>query len=91
MGKAKLITYDLIKPETDYLDLIAEIKKYSDWCKIQKSVWIVSTNDNCITIRDHLKSNMDDDDRLFVAALSGETAWIKSICKDEEAKRVITA
>ncbi|WP_444659389.1 hypothetical protein ACRQV7_02975 [Caproiciproducens sp. R2] len=91
MGNAKLITYDLVKPETDYADLIDAIKKYPGWCNMQKSVWIVSSSDSCATIRDHLKRYTDSDDRLLVVALTGESAWTSSICDSDSAKRVITS
>lgn len=91
MSNCKLVTYDLVKPETDYEDLIDAIKGYSDWCTVQKSVWLISSNDTCETIRDHLKKYMDDDDRLFVAELPGEVAWHKVICSHDDVHRLLGA
>ena len=87
----KLITYDLVKPETDYEDLISAIKKYPDWCKVQKSVWLISSGDDCETIRDNLKQHMDNNDRIFVSALTGEAAWSRVICGSDPVKRLLNS
>jgi hypothetical protein len=86
---AKIITYDLCKQGKDYDSLISAIKKYPLWCKVTESCWVVSSPDTCATIRDNLKSYMDNDDRLFVAALTGETAWSNVQCKDDALKNIL--
>ena len=69
------ISYDLNNPRQNYDDLIEAIKKYGTYCKINKSDWIICTEDNTTTIRDNLKKHLDSNDRLFVGELSGVAAW----------------
>jgi CRISPR/Cas system-associated endoribonuclease Cas2 len=90
MANAKLITYDLNRPEQDYPDLIAEIKRFGSWAYVQKSVWIVSSANSCESIRDLLRSKADSNDMIFVASLSGEAAWTTAICTNEQLKAVLT-
>jgi hypothetical protein len=73
---AKIITYDLRKPETsaDYTRLINRIKQYTHR-KVTESCWIVSTTWTCIQIRDDLGQYIDSNDRLFVANLTNDAAW----------------
>ena len=71
---AKIITYDLCNPGKNYSGLINRIKDYKH-CKITESCWIVSTSWSCIQIRDDLSKYLDNNDRLFVAELTGVAAW----------------
>lgn len=89
MGRCKLVTYDLVKPETDYEDLISAIKAYPDWCHVQKSVWLISSDDGCDVIRDNLRRFMDSDDRIFVSEQTGVAAWYGAICKNDDVKRLL--
>lgn len=70
----KMISYDLRKPEQDYAGLIEAIKNYKNYCKINKSDWIIKTSDSCSEIRDNLNKYLDKDDTLFVCELSGKWA-----------------
>ena len=69
------ISYDLNNPGQNYDNLIEAIKKYGTYCKMNKSDWIISTNDNATTIRNNLKKYLDSNDRLFVGQLTGVAAW----------------
>ena len=71
---AYIITYDLCKPGQNYDELINAIKTYN-WCKIAESAWVVTTTKKASEIRDHLKSKIDKNDKLFVGKLNGEAAW----------------
>ena len=71
---AKIITYDLRKPGTNYDGLIARIKQYTH-CKLTETCWLISTTWTTAQIRDDLKRFLDVNDRLFVAELSGNAAW----------------
>jgi hypothetical protein len=86
---AKLITYDLITPGKDYEKLWAAIKSYSSWCKVTESCYIISSSSTCTQIRDYLKQFIDNNDRLFVANLTGETAWVKVQCKNDYLKNIL--
>lgn len=70
-----LITYDLKSPHDtseDYERVIGGIKLlYKTWCHMEKSVWIVSTDQGATAVRDAVKQYLYSDDVLFVARLSG--------------------
>ena len=69
-----IISYDLIS-DKDYSKLYEAIRNYGYFAHVLESVWIVNSSDSSTTIRDTLSSYMDSDDKLFVAQLSGESAW----------------
>lgn len=83
------ISYDLSNPGRDYESISNAIKNYGFWWHQTGSVWIISAaNTNTTQIRDYLKQFIDQNDKIFVARLSGEWAaygftqeeydWIKS-------------
>lgn len=69
------ISYDLNNPGQNYDNLIEAIKKYGTYCKMNKSDWIISTNDNATKIRDNLQKYLDTNDKLFVGKLQRDAAW----------------
>lgn len=76
--KTFLIGYDLNKPREndDYKDLIEKIKTVGlTWWHCLDSTWIIKTDKSAVTIRDTLKTYLDDGDELLVVHLSGEGAW----------------
>lgn len=73
---AYIICYDLHTPGQKYECLEKKIKAYGTWCHLQRSVWIVSTTQNAAAIRDNLDRCIDANDKLFVARLAGEGAWV---------------
>ena len=74
----QLITYDLIAPndkESDYERVISGLKTaYPVWCHLEKSVWLVSTEQDSSSVRDNMKKLFYDTDVLFVAKLQGNWA-----------------
>lgn len=84
----KLITYDLIAPVKNYDKLISAIKTYANTQKVTESCWIINSTDSCVSIRDYLKKSTDSNDLLFVAKLSGESAW--SNLDDKVSKWLVT-
>lgn len=72
-----LVSYDLIKRK-DYPELINRLKQYTS-LKILLSVWLIRATWSADQIRDDLKGYIDLDDRLFVATLTGESAWTRLI------------
>jgi CRISPR-associated endonuclease Cas2 len=64
-----LVTYDLNKADKDYEDLIDAIKAYGSYCKLQRSVWFIDSNDSASQIRDDLKQHIDKNDDLFVGEM----------------------
>lgn len=92
--KKYLISYDLIgtsESSDDYRRLIERIKRFPWWGKIQLSTWIIKSDLDAAAIRNQLFLEMDDDDRLFVAGLTGETAWTKVICDEAALKAALTS
>lgn len=81
MSNLKIITYVLNKPEKEYEDFIKVIKGYRISLKITEFTWFVSTPDSCISIMNTLKKHVDSNDRVFVAELTGTSAWQNIICK----------
>lgn len=73
---AYLVAYDLHTRGQNYDCLYEKLKAYGTWCHIQDSVWVVVTTLTASQIRDQLAICLDGNDKLFVARLSGEAAWI---------------
>jgi hypothetical protein len=70
-----VIAYDLHEPNDtaeDYERLITAVKKrFSSWCHLEKSVWLVSTSMDAGEVRDFMKTCVNNSDTVFVARLSG--------------------
>jgi CRISPR/Cas system-associated endoribonuclease Cas2 len=71
-----VVAYDLMKQGQNYECIIAKIKQYGTWAHVQESVWFIVTNDTATQVRDNLQSCLDANDKLIVAGLTGEAAWI---------------
>ncbi|ACT00316.1 hypothetical protein [Paenibacillus sp. JDR-2] len=71
-----LVSYDLVAPQMDYSDLYKRIKAYPYWARVLESVWVVKTSTSSKKIRDNLNMAIDNHDKLYIAKLSGEAAWI---------------
>jgi hypothetical protein len=81
-----LVTYDLVGTDDssdNYEKLIAQIKRYPKWARVELSTWIVKTEDQSKDVRDKLWTHMHPKDRLFVAKLTGQAAWHNAKCKDQ--------
>ncbi len=86
-----VLSYDLRNPQRDYSRLYARL---SDWdaLRIVESGYVVSTNDNeSKNIRDDLLDYIDSDDGLFVAKLTGQAAWQKVLCSDQNLKKKLNS
>lgn len=72
-----LVTYDLVGDETarEYERLIAEIEALDDFVEVQRSVWLVRTNNSAKEVRELLRSYMDRDDRLLIIRIARGSAW----------------
>lgn len=69
-----LVSYDLIS-DKNYSKLYEAIRNYGSYAHILESVWIINSSSSSVEIRDNLKHYLDSDDKLFVAKLTGESAW----------------
>lgn len=83
-----LITYDLNCPGKKYSSLISKIKAYTN-VKICESAWIIRSNSDSVQIRDTLIQEIDTNDSLFVAKLTGEAAWKNCIDSNDRIKKVL--
>ena len=83
-----VVTYDLRTPGKDYSSLISKIKTYS-YSKICESAWIIKSNHSSSEVRDNLLTEMDYNDRLFVAKLTGEAAWCNCIDSTDNIKKTL--
>ncbi len=81
-----IITYDLRSPGRNYDDLYKAIKSYGGWARITESSWFVKTNDTCKQVYDKLNAQIDNNDRVFVAVLTGTAAWRNVLCDSEYLK-----
>lgn len=77
-----IISYDLIAPNKDYTALYEAIKTYGTYSKVNESLWVINSNRSSIDILNYLSNYIDSNDRLFVAKLTGESAWINSLTSD---------
>ena len=84
-----IVTYDLNTPGKDYSSLISKIKTYS-YSKICESVWVVKSNHSSSEVRDSLLKEIDYNDRLFVAKLTGEAAWRNCIDSTDNIKKILS-
>ena len=88
MGKY-IVTYDLCKPQQDYVGLINCLKLYSA-CKITESCWLLASSLAAKEIRDNLRQYLDSNDRIMIAALTGESAWQNLITSTPEVKSLLS-
>lgn len=83
-----LVTYDLNSPGKNYSSLISKIKTYTN-AKVCESAWIIRGNSTEVQIRDSLVQEIDQNDNLFVAKLTGAAAWFNCIDSTEKIKKVL--
>lgn len=81
-----IVTYDLKNPGKNYSNLIDKIKTYQ-YSKVCESAWIIRSNNESSTIRNSLLKEIDNNDCLFVAELSGDAAWYNCIDSAENIKK----
>lgn len=74
--KTYLVGYDLMKKGQDYTSLHEEIKKFGTWCHLLDSTWIIKSNLTALQIFDKLSLKIDNNDKLFIARLEGQSAWV---------------
>lgn len=70
-----IISYDLKNPGQNYQNLVKEIHSYSAWARLGGSTYVITTNDNVVTVRNNLLKVLDDNDKLFVGVINAPAAW----------------
>lgn len=71
-----MVTYDLMKQGQNYTGLIAKLETYPTRWHPQGSVWMIKTEKSAEQVRNELAAVLDSNDKLIVARLSGEAAWM---------------
>lgn len=64
-----IITYDLNKTGQDYDALYKKIISLGQICHALQNLWLLDTNYNIDTVRDSLRSVIDQNDYVFIAQL----------------------
>lgn len=77
-----IISYDLRAPGRDYASLYSEIKRYREWQHPMESMWLIYTVASANEIFDRLRTQMDDNDLLFVSELVERhwQGWLPRTC-----------
>ena len=82
-----IVEYDLRSPGRNSDGLYQAIKSYIVWAHVTESTWFIKTYDTCVHVCNELAAHMDENDRIFVAVLSGGAAWRNVICDGEYLKK----
>lgn len=83
-----IVSYDLRKPEQNYQGLISRIKEYTH-CKVTESCWILSVSWSSKKICDDLIRYLDSNDRIIVAKLTGDAAWMNLLSSNDDVKKIL--
>jgi len=70
-----LVVYDLNAPGKDYARLIKHLTAYPTRWHFQKSAWIVGPADSAMAVAEAAWTHMDQNDKLFVQAVTEDCAW----------------
>lgn len=72
-----IVTYDLRKEATseDYQKLIDLIKEDRSWACLGGSSYLIESESSARELRDKYKKVLDDNDMLYVGAVSAPAAW----------------
>ncbi len=84
------ISYDLDKPGQNYEFLIARLRQLGA-VRILYSMWVLKSSMSAVEIRDDLQRAIDSNDRLIVAGLTGEAAWVNLMIGNDSVKQSIAA
>lgn len=84
-----IVTYDLRKSGRNYDELYKAIKSFSNWAKINESVWAIESGNAAVEVRDYLLGYLDSNDSIFVIKSSGVAAWKNTVCSNEWLKKYL--
>ena len=90
METCKIISYDLRKQGRNYEKLTNAIHNYLFVDKVCESTWIIKTNQSCSEILENLNSHIDQNDRLFVAEITNDTAGKNLLCQEQWLRSMIS-
>jgi hypothetical protein len=69
-----LVGYDLNKPGQDYDDLFKALQATGTWWHNLDSTWLIKSDETHRELRDRLSELIDENDRLLVIDVSGDSA-----------------
>lgn len=73
---AYIVSYDLMKQGQNYTCLTNKLESYPTHWHMQGSVWLIESAQSAVEVRNYLLPCLDANDKLMVARLSGEAAWV---------------
>ena len=85
-----IVTYDLCGANKNYDGLIGRLERFPKYLKLNKSSWLIKTRKSSAEVRDELRNYIDSNDMLFVANLTGESAWTNAESSTSEIKKILT-
>lgn len=77
-----VISYQLI-PGRNTHDLFNAIRSYGTWARINTTTWAIITTQSAVEIRDHLRTLLNTNERIFVIKSGIEAAWSNAECSNE--------
>lgn len=89
MSNPKIVSYDLCNSGKNYNGLYEYLESFFVWARLTESTWFISSDKTCTTIRDEIKNIVDSDDRIFVAELTGVSAWRNITCDYEYLRKYL--
>ncbi|ATW27034.1 CRISPR-associated protein Cas2 [Candidatus Formimonas warabiya] len=77
---AVIVTCDICQKDKDCSGLIKAIESYGIRTRVTDSSWIIISDSSVFAMRRYFQKHADANDRIFVAGLSNEAAWVNTIC-----------
>lgn len=74
--KTYIVTYDLCRPGQNYTSLLSSLAAMPGAVHYQQSAWLVRHRGDAVVLRDQLRTLMDRNDKLFVAEVTIDAAWL---------------
>lgn len=87
-----IVAYDLVGDDTDtedYERLIGRIEEYTESAQVQRSTWVVKVGADAETVCKDLLGYVRAGDRLFVAEVTGRSAWTNAMCGTDRVNEVL--
>lgn len=78
-----IVSYDLSGGTDDDYEDLNKVLYGIGARRIQRSVWVLVSNKSLSDVYASLIQDLDDDDRLFVAPISGKSMWQNPICNEQ--------
>ncbi|HEY1810990.1 MAG TPA: hypothetical protein VGG74_01450 [Kofleriaceae bacterium] len=70
-----LVAFELARPGRNSDAVIARIKEYGHWARVNASTYLVCTDRTSIQVRDWVLQAMTNKDKVYVTVVAHEAAW----------------